>query len=218
MKRVRWPTRNPMGDTLNYRALATYGSVVTLANASSSVDIIPTTQFNNMAVLGALFGEAPGLRTAAASYERYRITGITVKHTVWPVGSVGDVPLYLYTNGGAFTADVPVPSITTTPELRWSKSRLVNIPSTGGKPTSISTYYNVRKVNGPDSIVTNDVDFTASTGAGAPSSWSGAAIGPRIRTGLYTMSGAPASQGQQHSVKTTLIMHIKFFQRKILVQ
>lgn len=207
-----------MGDSLYYKALATYGSTITLANATNSVDIIVPTQFNNMQTLGVLFGECPGLRQLGASFEQYRITGITVKHTVWPVGSVGDVPLYLYTNAGQSNSDVPAPTIATTPELRWSKSRLVNIPSTGAKPTSISTYYNVRKCEGPDAVVKNDSTYTAATASsGAPSTWAGPLEGPRMRTGLYTMTGGNANQAQQHSVKTTLIMHIKFFRRRITV-
>lgn len=218
MKTIRWPSRNPMGDSLYYKAIATFGQTVNIASGSSHADIIPVSQTNNMPVLAAIFGDAPGLRQLGSSFDRYRISGLTVKHTVWPQGLAGDLPVYLYTNAGAHADDVPVPSINTTPELRWAKTRLVKIPSAGGNPTSISTYYNVRKTEGPDAIVKNDLAYTARTAIGALSGWAGALEGPRFRTGLFTMTGGNAGQIQVHYVKTTFILHLKMFERKITLQ
>lgn len=209
-----------MGDVLYYKVRATYAQSLTVPGAGAIYqDVIPPTQINNMAVLGALFTEAPGLRTIAGSFLRYRISGVTVRHTVWPAGNVGDVPIYVYTNAGTEPSDVPVPSISTTQEQRWSKSRLVNIPSAGGKPTTISTYYSVAKTEGPDSIVRNDEDYTGTTNAaGGPSTWGGALRGPYFRTGIYTMTGGNMPAGQANTVKTDLVIHLKFFERRILAQ
>jgi len=218
IKKIRWPTRNPMGDALYYKFKATYGKAVNILDATSNIDIIPAVQFNSIPALAALFGNAPGLTFLANSYEKYRVTGVTVSHTVWPTPDAIYQPTYVYTNAGGTLDDVDdVPSVSTIPEMRWTKSRLVRMPSEGGKPTTISTYYSVNKIMGPDSVVRNDLDYTGETVIGAPTGWDPPANGPLLRTGLYTMTGANVSGRQDQAVKTTLTVHCKFFQKRLIV-
>lgn len=214
IKRIRWPTRNPMGDVLTYKVLATYGSTVTIASGTSNKDIIPSVQFNNMPTLASLFGDAPGLVQISANYDTYRVSGIRVKHTIWPLPAATDVPVYVYTDASHDPIG-SVPSITVTPEQRWTKSRIVKIASNGANPTTISQYYSVNKIEGPDRMIKNDADYTALCGpSNSPGSWSGPLKGPYMRTGFYTMTGANTAAAQTATVKTEFMIYLKFWGKR----
>lgn len=208
IKTIRWPIRNPFGDRLFFKARFVIGDTLTIPAAGSFV--AKTFMFNSFPDVAAIFGDCPGLNQVGASYLNYRIRGITLRFTIWAKSAD---PLVFFTNaiseGTAFPA---TPSISTTPEQRWSKYRVCTIPGSGARPTQFSVYYSVNKVTGPDAVVRNDSVYVGSVNSGSPSGWTAPASGPTMQYGLFTMNGLAQQAGQGSTiVKIEATVHTQFY-------
>lgn len=207
IKTIRWPVRNPNGDRLFYKAKFVTGGVLVIPNATSFSR--QTIQLNNMAAIGTLMGDSPGLNDMSTKFRHYRVRGIKISQTYWP--DAGTVPLVAYHNAQSGADYVPTPSISTTTELRWAKYRVISSAATGARPTRVSAYYSVNKVFGPDMIVKNDQDFTGDVGVGSPSSWTAPVSGPFLETGIFTMSGLNATAQQNITFKREVTVYLQFY-------
>ena len=121
-------------------------------------------------------GQTPNLSTMAALYTKYRIRGIKLRLTYWQTGGA---PAFLFAQatsdqgivGGGDTTPNPdfiLPTITQLPEQRWGKYRVCQATAAGGRATSLSAYYSVNKVQGPDAIVKNDLEYTGDMQVASP--------------------------------------------------
>lgn len=224
IRKVKWGRRNIGGDR-SYAKLF-YVDAKTLSIQDGTFATYQNQAINVGSFLGgggstdetslaAVMGRTPNLSTLAALYMNYRIRGIKIKLTFWQQQGA---PVVLYTNAAPTTAEFDVdlkqpapdfatPSISILPEQRWSKYRVCGATSNGAKPTSLSAYYSVNKVFGPDAVVKNDRDFTGEMQLASPyftptSSASsmtayrnGPKWGPWMQYGIFNMSGDIATEG-----------------------
>jgi hypothetical protein len=175
IKSVRWPARNIGGDRayckLRYTKGAEFpipiGQYYTAQNQAIAIGASTPGALSSCTLAGVM-GETPNLSTMGALYTKYRIRGIKLRLTYWQTGGA---PAFLYANAtpdqgyvdGTSTAPNPdfiLPSIAVTPEQRWSKYRVCQATAAGGRATSLSVYYSVNRVQGPDAIVKNDLEYT----------------------------------------------------------
>lgn len=175
IKSVRWPARNIGGDRayckLRYTKGAEFpipiGQYYTAQNQAIAIGASTPGALSSCTLAGVM-GETPNLSTMGALYTKYRIRGIKLRLTYWQTGGA---PAFLYANAtpdqgyvdGTSTAPNPdfiLPSIAVTPEQRWSKYRVCSATAAGGRATSLSVYYSVNRVQGPDAIVKNDLEYT----------------------------------------------------------
>lgn len=169
-----------------------------------------------MSKLGPLFTSAPGLTAMATAFERYRINGLGIKITCWPLPQATDVPVYLYIDacnkGDELVAVDPGPK--STPEQRWSKTRIVSIASNGAKPTVLRHYLSVAKISGPDATVKGDAYYTGQTSIASLPLWETPTNGPHMRAGVYTMTGADTTAVQTMNSEIEFTIYLKAFQRR----
>lgn len=186
--------------------------------------------------INGIFGNTPNLSTMAQLYMKYRIRGIKLKLTYWQTAAAGaGAPLLLYTNaqssnevlGLSTVSPAPAfvtPTITNIGEQRWSRSRVCNgIATAGGKPTSLTAYYSVNKVFGPDAVVKNDEDFTGEMQVATPY-WSNSVPSgtnqntpirtPWLQFGITSLDGLPTSATGVLKVEATV--YAEFFGKRPL--
>jgi len=175
IKSVRWPARNIGGDRayckLRYVKGAefpiTIGQYYTAQNQAMAIGASAAGALSSCTLTG-IMGQTPHLSTMGALYNKYRIRGIKLRLTYWQTGGA---PVFLFAQAtpdqgivdGSHTAPNPdfiIPSITQLPEQRWAKYRVCQATAAGGRATSLSVYYSVNKVQGPDAIVKNDLEYT----------------------------------------------------------
>lgn len=247
IKKVRWPRRNIGGDRAYAKLYYVRGIKTTIQPGSESI-------FNNVAFnLGAWFtpsdpinactisenfGQTPNLSTLAQFYQRYRIRGIKLKITTYPIYD-GTDPIVCFTNAQANNVDYngpqtgpspafPTVDIATTPELRWAKTRVCGNASAGAKPAVLTAYYSVNKVQGPDAVVKNDLEYTGAMQT-APPYWGQIGTtsdahptrGPWLQYGWTTLSGEAVPENQPPITivaKVEATVYTQFFQKRILTQ
>lgn len=208
IKTTRWPVRNPFGDNLYYKLRIVAGAVGVLPTTGSSV-VLFTAQANNAAAYVTAFGPGPGLTQLSAAFQKYRVMGVKVKLTAWP-DAASPQPICLFTNVSADNA-FPAPTVGILPEQRWGKYRVVASAATGARPTSLTTYYSINKIYGPDQVVHNDVEFTANTQTSTPYFGPAPSQGPYIQTGLFTLSGVNPTANINCTIKTEITLYLKYF-------
>lgn len=168
----------------------------------------------------SVFGSTPNLSTLAQLYQNYRIRGIKLVLTAYYVPALGEPPICLFATAQSSsgttretnpTPTFPTPAINVTPEQRWTKSRVIGNAAAGAKPTTLSVYYSVNKVYGPDAVVKNDKDFIGDLITGSPF-WSNTVNqtddasrpvrGPWLMYGIYSMD-------QFRALSTTMDLTLK---------
>ena len=175
IKSVRWPARNIGGDRayckLRYVKGAefpiTLGQYYTAQNQAMAIGASAAGALSSCTLTGVM-GHTPHLSTMGALYTKYRIRGIKLRLSYWQTGGA---PVFLFAQatpdqgvvGGGDTAPNPdfiLPSINQLPEQRWAKYRVCQATAAGGRATNLSVYYSVNRVQGPDAIVKNDLEYT----------------------------------------------------------
>ncbi len=241
IKTSRWPVRNIGGDRAFCKLRYVKGSQFDIPNGATSLvqfQVMNVGAYSGAAnllqsfTLNGVMGETPNLSTMGALYTRYRIRGIKIRLTYWQQG--GD-PVILFTNaqpdrtnlGVAVTGPDPAfitPNVTTTTEQRWAKYRVCQATATGGRATSLSAYYSVNKVQGPDSIVRNDRDYTGEMMATTPYWANTSGVGdqplfsPWLQFGVSTLTGAVAPAGTQGVLKVEQTVYCEFFGKRVQTQ
>lgn len=214
IKSVRWPARNIGGDRayckLRYVKGADFhivtGQYYTAQNQAMAIGASPAGALSSCTLAGVM-GDTPNLSTMAALYTKYRIRGIKLRLSYWQTGGA---PVFLFAQatpdqgvvGGGDTAPNPdfiLPSINQLPEQRWAKYRVCQATAAGGRATSLSVYYSVNKVQGPDAIVKNDLDYTGDMQVTTPyfSTGSGDTNRPQrspwLQFGIGCLAAAPVT-------------------------
>lgn len=219
IKTTRWPTRNPFGDNLIYKMRIVGGHTfqIPMGATGMAYPSVAGVQFNNGAAITASYGEPPGLSALANAFTNYKIAGVKQKLTFWPLSAPGDPPLVGFTEASGdsiFSGGVAAPQIIWQPEQRWVKYRTLNFANQGGKPTSLSVYYSVNKVYGPDMITKGSASFVGLTQLSAPWFAAGPPLGPYFRQGIMTLSGVAAPAPINVVVKIETTVYIKFFGKR----
>lgn len=189
IKTYRYPKRNIFGDRSIIKGYIVTGQTITVPTNASFVT--QNLQFNSWPAIATAFGNAPNVGTLGARFNNYRISGIKTRITVWPDQNSLNTPVCVFTNAANESGNlVANPTVAQLPEVRWAKYRVCSNAGTGAKPTVLSSYYDVKKVWGPDSVVRNDIDFTGETNfQTTPSTWTAPTLGPFLQYGLFTMGG-----------------------------
>lgn len=238
IRKVKWPRRNIGGDRAYTKlfyvkgqnfgfAAGTAGSSVNqVMNVGSTVPGTPLLAHT----LAGIMGSTPNLSTLGALYLNYRIRGIKIKLTYWQTSGE---PVCLFTNAQSSkihsdtstgpSPAFPNPDVSILPEQRWSKYRVCQATAAGGKATSLSAYYSVNKVYGPDSVTKNDVNFTGEMGPAAPF-WSQdnsinahPTESPWLQFGLFTLSGEPAVEDTTGVLKVEQTVYTEFFGKRVSI-
>ena len=242
IKRVRWPTKNIGGDKSFCKLKYVKGAIFNIAtgqyyNSQNQVMNIGAWSATALSActLAGVMGDTPNLSTMGQLYLHYRIRGIKLRLTYWQTGGA---PVILFSNAAADTADVettstaptpdfPVPNITILPEQRWGKYRVCQATAAGGRATTLSAYYSVNKVQGPDSVVRNDTDYVGSMKPATPyfaDTTSGSLTrpikGPWLQFGISTLSGATVAALEQVTgvLKVEQTVYCEFFGKRAQTQ
>lgn len=215
IKTVRYQARNIGGDRCFTKLRYVIGKrFVPDAISEYHVEMFPfnvgaqATGVTNVHSIHSLFGSTPNLSTLAQFYTRYRIRGIKLTLTAYYVPTPASPPICIFTtaqtSSGHTSAEDPsppfaTPDIVTTPEQRWTRYKVVANTGNGARPTTLSSYYSVNKVYGPDAVVKNDADFIGTLNTAAPY-WSDTtntssttfrpARGPWLMYGIFSMDSA----------------------------
>lgn len=244
IKTVRYRAKNIGGDRafckLRYVTGAPFfiasGAVSNFQNQAINVGSSGTVGGTALqaASLNGIMGNTPNLSTMASLYLKYRIRGIKYRLTYWQTGGE---PAILYTNASSDTAALTdastgptpafiTPTISTVSEQRWAKSRVLNgVAQQGGRPTTLTAYYSVNKVYGPDAVVKNDEDFTGEMSPATPYWNNGSGVpgrpvrSPWVQFGLTTLSGAPAApNGVTGTLRVEQTVYVEFFGKRLLTE
>lgn len=235
IKTSRWPVRNIGGDRSFCKLKYVTSESITIEGDTYIGDNLafntgadsPVNAFAAHTIFG-IFGNTPNLSTMAALYERYRIRGIKLKTTFWQTG--GNTPVFLYMNAQSDqdptaasstgpTPAFPPPSIVDTPEQRWAKTRICQNTVAGGRATSLSSYYSVNKVFGPDRVVKNDMQFTGTMAPASPF-WDTAGTqfkptySPWVQFGVATLSGSVPPTPVTGVLKIEALVYAEFFGKR----
>lgn len=154
----------------------------------------------------------PGLNVLSTNYSRYRITGVkfTFKIYAWQnvsTQTAWNSPLCFYVSATANQTPGLVPSITSAPEWRWCKYRSVGVIAAGSKPVTLSQYFAVDKISGPDRSIRDDLDYTGLTASTQPG-WTNPATGPFFQYGIFTMGGEELSNNWIAAPNTGLTVSV----------
>lgn len=247
IRTYRYKARNIGGDRARAKLFYTTGQQWDIPAASGTN--VNTLKFNTGAANSALtnlfphtissvLGQTPYLSVLAQQFQYYRIRGIKMKLTYWQ--STGD-PVFLYANAQSDSAvgqqvpqdasgptpAFPAVSINIVPEQRWAKYRTCQMTSAGGKPTSLSVYYSVNKVQGPDRIIKNDQAYTGDMQTVSPYWGDSVSLadtqtmpvaGPWLQYGISTLSGAASAAGVTGVLKTQATVYAEFWGKRVSTQ
>lgn len=238
IKKVKWPKRNIGGDRAYAKLYFVTGENRTMLAAQNS--IVENIAFNvgaataggalNDSSISARFGQTPGLSQLAQQFLWYRIRGIKLKYTYYPINYAlqplcaffnaqsNGVPLQ--NSSGAPTPGFPPANVSTMPEQRWCTYRVIPNAANGAKPVTMKVYYSVNKVFGPDRIVKNDERFTGGLQTTTPY-WDvnqPPQEGPWIADGLFTMSGQNAGADVNVTILKRATVYVEFFGKRVSTQ
>ena len=179
-------------------------------------------------------GQTPNLSTMGALYTKYRIRGIKLRLSYWQTGGA---PVFLFAQatsdqgivGGGDTTPNPdfiLPSITQLPEQRWGKYRVCQATAAGGRATSLSVYYSVNKVQGPDAIVKNDLEYTGDMQVASPYFSTGSGDterpvrSPWLQFGIGCLAPAPVTVDNMVTgvLKVDQTVYCEFFGKRAQTQ
>jgi len=239
IKSVRWPTRNIGGDRAYCKLLYVTGNNVSIlpgtsfsfVNLCMNIGAAPAGSNLENASINGVFGSTPNLSTMGALYTKYRIRGIKLRLTFWQLGGL---PVYLYTQATTNNATVQAtslapdppfnpPFIAITPEQRWAKTRVCSATAAGGRATTLSVYYSVNRVQGPDVVVKNDSNYTGQMEDTAPffsdntSSGSRPVNSPWLQYGIAMLNGlnAVGQEAPGGVMKVQATVYCEFFGKRL---
>lgn len=240
IKKVRWPARNIGGDRAYCKLRYVVGSdfpiqaetFFTARTLRMNTGAIETALGPGERTVNYLFGDTPNLSTLGALYLNYRIRGVKLKLTYWQQDGS---PVVLFTNAQSdqneFYADEPAPpfvspNISVLPEQRWARSRVCGATAAGARPTTLTSYYSVNKVYGPDAVVKNDRDFIGEMTVATPYWSTNATTGgvpvrsPWLQYGIFTLNGAPIPEGDSVNgvLKVEATVYCEFFGKRVQTQ
>lgn len=239
IKTVRYPRRNVGGDRAFTKLYYVRG--VTLAapisytyltqNLAYNVGNAPSgSNLESVSIAGVL-GSTPGLSVLAQLYTQYRIRGIKLRFTVYP-STAYSVPAIFYVNAvtssrpaeSSFNTpnpDFPAISVDSTTEQRWCRYRVIANAQTGAKPTTLSAYYSVNRVFGPDAVVKNDLTFCGDLSSVAPY-WSASGFptsGPWLQFGVTGMAAGQTFLPEvSFVVKIEATVYTQFWGKRSMIQ
>lgn len=209
----RWGVNNSGNDILYYKSKHVFGATQTLLTGSSQ-GVSGALQLNSLASISTNFGSNAGLALAATSFLRYRVSGIKVKVTWFPNTATGlaNEPIVGFIEATADSSSFSTPAITTTPEQRFMKYRILNGPASG-RPTTVTYYLSSKLIGGADRIVTTDKDYTGTTNTVLPL-FNDPVSGARWRWGIFTMNGGTVVLNQTYPFKIEITAYCKFWSKR----
>lgn len=234
IKKIKYPKRNVGGDRAYAKLYHVVGESVTMLAAQTNVTrkiafnvgatVAGTNLYNS--TIYPNFGLPPGLSQLARQFLWYRIRGIKLKYTYYPINYALQ-PLVAFFNAqsngvpitdSSFTPtpDFPVSNVAVMPEQRWCTYRVIPNAANGAKPVTMKAYYSVNKVFGPDRVVKNDKDFTGGLQLNAPY-WDvnqHPTEGPWLADGLFTMSGVSAGADITVTILKRATLYVEFFGKR----
>lgn len=243
IKTVRYQARNIGGDRcfsklryvigIQFAPSAARPYNVTKLPFNVGAHAAPLTSYNS---ISSVFGSTPNLSTLAQFYQRYRIRGIKLKLTAYYVPGASDPPICIFTTaqtsmGSPYATDptptFPTPAIDVTPEQRWTRYRVVANSGNGAPPSTLSAYYSVNKVYGPDAVVRNDTEFIGELLTTAPY-WSDAADSgndnnrptksPWLMYGIFSMNGQNIPSTVNLTLKVEATVYTEMFAKRPSLQ
>lgn len=239
IRTVRYRQRNIGGDRAVARLFYSTSATIDLLSLTSSTQLvwcpnIGATDVGTFNGVHRTFGTTSGLSVLAAQYLRYRIRGVKLRYTIYPVqvDLATAVPVNVYVN--ALPSGVPISGSTTgptppfsplatnvTPEQRWAKWAPVRYPMAGATPTVLKAYFSVNKVFGPDVSVGTDESFIGQLQTASPY-WDTTAFGHPvqgiwIQHGVSTMNDLQATANQRYIMNIQATFYTQFFGRRFSV-
>lgn len=191
----RFRARNIFGDRTRVKLYFVKGEQVDVLGATNNL-VVRTFPFNSMQSIVNAFGTTPNLYALSNLYEYYRIRGIKITTRVWPatvneINSVNQtVPPFLFGfNAVTDNQSFPAANVQNFQEQRWAKARLCSNANQGAKPVTVSVYYSVNKVYGPDRVTRNDTTFIGTINQGATPTYNAPSNSPELQQVLFTMTG-----------------------------
>lgn len=162
------------------------------------------------------YGASPGVTAACQAFQQYKLRGLKIKHTYWPLAP-NSQPLCGWTLAAqqSLALTAVTPDVQSIPEQRWGKYRTLSFPGQGTRPTSMTTYYSAHKVWGPDRTETNSVNFTSNTLLASPFFGTPNA-GPFYDMGIFVMNGQPATATITVAIKTEVTAYFQFWAKRSL--
>lgn len=163
--------------------------------------------------LAAIFLDgAPGLINISQAFMNYRISAIKLSVTAWPTTGL---PILMYINAADYlTTLLGTPTAQKVRESRWTRFRVCK---TDGTPTTLTAYYSVAKIWGPDLATKGDKDFMGATNTAGPNSWTSPSSGPYVQYGFCTLSGAAPTVSSPVVANTSLTVYMKAFGRRLQI-
>lgn len=236
IRTVRYPRRNIGGDRAYAKLFYTRGFRLSVGgNTNYSVfqnlaynvgASVPGSALHAVSLTGIL-GVPPGLAMMAANFMYYRVRGIKLKFTIWPDTSYARPACFFVNAGTSSRANDPANG---TPypnfpdalqdalgEQRWAKWSVIRVPNAGARPTTVSVYYSVNRVYGPDAVARNDMEFT---GAMSPSPPFFSASGyptrsPWLQFGVMPMvNGDFLQENVAYALQIQATVYTQFFGRR----
>lgn len=222
IKTTKWPTRNPYGDNLMYKARTVTGTAWTLATGNAQV-IAVSGKLNSLRDTWDRFGATPGFTALTEEFHNYRVSGVRYKITIWPIKndeavSEDDYPCCIYIQISPDNTFV-TPNVSNLPEQRWARYRVITAANRGAKPTTLKAYFSTNKCYGPDMVVKNDFDFIGSTDPSQTTyqKFTTPAKGPDFQMGVFTLAGTAPTVDLVFHVKIEVTTYTKFFSKRELV-
>lgn len=223
IKSTRWPARNPLGDRLFYKAVFSIGGHFVGNPAAANWVIENNGQFNSFPDLMSFVGNnlSPGLDILGGSFENYRVRGVAFTYTVFPTPDAATHPFCIFADASADGEWPTTMAVNVAPELRWCKYRVCGVAGAGAKPTVFKVYFSTNKVYGPDKVVKNSMQFLGNTNNFNPSpvTWNPPALGPWLRTGIFSLSGdnLPTDGTILANYMVRMKVYVEFFGKKNVI-
>lgn len=161
IQKRRYPARNPFGDKVQVKFKFTTGGQF-VGNNQPFIQV--TGAFNDLNQAATAFGACPGFQVYPTLFQNYRVTGVKIKLT--PFVNAGGQGVVGYIMGG--DGILAAPAMSTLPEQRWAKYKVLTQYAQGGFNKSISNYLSTMKIAGADRTVANDIQYTSTTNTSAP--------------------------------------------------
>lgn len=240
IRTVRYRSRNVGGDRARAKLYYSAVSNIDLSQGSASSEVVWTpnvgaTSNNLFSGIARRFGSTPGLAVLATQFLRYRVRGVKLRYTIYPVqvDPGTNIPVNFFVNAQASGVAIEPSSVgptppfralqaTITPEQRWAKWAAVRYPLAGANPTVVKAYYSVNKVFGPDRVVANDESFVGQLMT-APPYWDVSTFGHPvqgiwIQHGVATMNGLNVPVAQVYVVQIQATFYTEFFGKRLSVE
>lgn len=216
IKNTRWMPRNPIGDTLFYKLKAVTGGRMAISIGNTFTRMAAPLQINDGLAFFTTYGAVPGMSLASNFYQQYKIRGLKLKITYWPIAP-NTQPLCGWTLASQQSSAVSAitPDINNIGEQRWGKYRTLTFPGQGASPVTLNVYYSEGKIWGPDNTEKNSVNFTSSTVVTSPF-FNTPAAGTFYDHGIFIMNGFPATATIQVDYKIEVTAYIKYWSKRAL--